>query len=279
LGELDALEVQLSVDANQDNCTSFCQATQPTKAAECESTCLNGSRKILATHTYTHADLLALDQASAAGSANLALSLSLSTLGPTQSSLHGPDLVVDRDALAGSLQLSTESFSATDCAVVEGCLNGPGTHRLLRFDGTIQNLGDQDFILGSPENNPLFKYSACHNHYHLQDIMLYELLTVDQLKPVTVGGQNIVGRKQGFCMEDGEQVVGSNSGKYDCNNQGITAGWADVYDASLDCQWLDVTGVPQGKYVLRVTVNPSGRYSESDRSNDVAEVPVTIPAE
>jgi hypothetical protein len=34
---------------------------------------------------------------------------------------------------------------------------------------------------------------------------------------------------------------------YDCDNQGITSGWEDVYDRSLDCQWIDVTGIKPGK--------------------------------
>ena len=38
--------------------------------------------------------------------------------------------------------------------------------------------------------------------------------------------------------------------EYDCSNQGIQAGWSDLYGNSLDCQWLDVTDVPPGDYFL-----------------------------
>ena len=69
--------------------------------------------------------------------------------------------------------------------------------------------------------------------------------------------------------------------KYTCSNQGISVGWSDVYDASLDCQWIDVTGVAPGQYLLRVTINggPNGAhvFAESDYTDNVATVPVTIP--
>jgi hypothetical protein len=153
---------------------------------------------------------------------------------------------------------------------------GPGQHKLLRFDGVINNLGDTDFVLGDPENNPLFVYSSCHQHYHLQDIMLYELLDSTTKKPILVNGSAVVGRKQGFCMIDNNQIAGNADEKYDCDLQGLSPGWSDTYDHTLDCQWIDVTGVPAGNYTLRITVNPVGRYSESDRSNNSSEVPVTI---
>jgi hypothetical protein len=49
----------------------------------------------------------------------------------------------------------------------------------------------------------------------------------------------------------------------------------------LDCQWIDVTGVPPGNYLLRVTINggPNGShiFAESDYTDNIATVPVTIP--
>jgi len=65
--------------------------------------------------------------------------------------------------------------------------------------------------------------------------------------------------------------------KYHCGNQGITTGWADTYTAWLDCQWLDVTDVPAGDYTLRLTLDPTGMLRERDTTNNVVEVPVTLP--
>ncbi len=58
--------------------------------------------------------------------------------------------------------------------------------------------------------------------------------------------------------------------------QGISAGCADIYYSSLGCQYLDITGVPNGNYQLRVTVDPFGRFAELDESNNVAQRAITL---
>ena len=42
--------------------------------------------------------------------------------------------------------------------------------------------------------------------------------------------------------------------RFDCKvgHQGITPGCMDIYKAGLDCQWIDVTGIPYGEYILQV---------------------------
>ena len=102
----------------------------------------------------------------------------------------------------------------------------------------------------------------------------YELLN-------SAGTVVLTGRKQAFCLEDYTKID-PNAGlaKYTCSNQGIQVGWADVYGSYLDCQWLDVTGIPSGTYQLKVTVNAtpavSTKLTESDYSNNSATVAVTI---
>lgn len=51
---------------------------------------------------------------------------------------------------------------------------------------------------------------------------------------------------------------------------GISVGAADVYPWFLADQYLDVTNVPDGRYLLRVEVNPSGKLAEKTRANNVA---------
>ena len=211
------------------------------------------------------------------GTAQIPVNFAFNILGPPLSSSDAPDLAVDGQGAQQSVQISDEDFSATDCDYLEGCVRGTGTRRLLRFDGAIENLGGGDLVLGAPANNPLFTYDSCHGHFHLKDIMKNELLSADTKQPVVVGSSSIVSYKEGFCMEDVQQVAGNQSGKFSCTNQGITSGWEDVYDASLDCQWLDITDVQAGNYILRITVNPDGTFFESDTSNNSVEIPVTIP--
>jgi hypothetical protein len=174
------------------------------------------------------------------------------------------------------MSFGAQSFKAGDCAVVEGCVSGTGRRRLIRFGVATPNIGSADLVLGPPQDNPqLFVWSPCHGHYHLNGYATYELLD-------SSGQTVLVGRKQAFCLED-VSAVSSNAGppRYNCGNQGISIGWEDIYGPSLDCQWLDVTGVRPGNYFVRVTINPQrsdGTYllPESDHTNNVAVAPVTI---
>ncbi|MDZ4685316.1 MAG: lysyl oxidase family protein [Planctomycetaceae bacterium] len=198
-----------------------------------------------------------------------------------------PDLIIDEDWMQSSLKTTTAKFGAGDCANVEGCVRGTGKRTLLKFDVVIGNMGAADFRLGDPaaqENQGLFEWSGCHGHYHLTGFASYELLNQSNNAVVT-------GRKQAFCLLDTVKIdQTAGLAKYSCANQGITVGWADVYDSSLDCQWLDITGVPAGNYWLKVVVNADSvskfnanlsasiisKLKESSYGNNTAIVPVTI---
>ena len=107
---------------------------------------------------------------------------------------------------------------------------------------------------------------------HMRDFAIFRLFTRNWT-------QLVKSRKQGFCLRDDRRyfrTAGPGRG-YNCNYQGISRGWQDVYDKSLDCQWLDITGVPPGQYYLEVFVNPAGVLKESNYRNNRVVVPVTIP--
>ena len=189
-----------------------------------------------------------------------------------------PDLTIDQARLASSWQVVNGNFKSTSCAVVEGCVNGTGKRRLMRFDVATPNIGMADLVLGNPAGNPLFVFSSCHNHYHFGGYAEYNLLDSSGTNTV------ITGRKQAFCLRDSSQYLSGNypSSGYTCSNQGISVGWQDVYSRTLTCQWLDITGVPAGSYILEVIVNPRGvrgepdGLTESDYTNNTARVNVTI---
>ena len=191
-------------------------------------------------------------------------------LAPVNGVCPAPDLRVDATELA-SYYLEWRTFGTDSCAVAEQCVAVSGTRRLLRFPTLTENTGTRDLVLGDPTWSPdLFSYAQCHGHYHFNGYASYRLLRGDG----TVVG---TGRKQSFCLADNLHLSGSTyDPQYHCNYQGITAGWADEYIASLDCQWLDVTNVPAGTYYLEVTVNPGRALFESNYGNNTARVPVTI---
>lgn len=88
-------------------------------------------------------------------------------------------------------------FPASSCALIEGCVEGPGLRRLLRFTSSALNQGNADFMPPEPKTRPdLFEYGTCHGHYHYKDFASYRLLGADG---ETV---KIRGRKAAYCMED-----------------------------------------------------------------------------
>ncbi len=160
------------------------------------------------------------------------------------------------------------------CAIAESCAS-TGKRRLLRFHGRIINYGDSDLLIGDPLNPQIpglnIEFDACHNHFHVVNVARYELARNPDNVVVT-------SRKIGFCLLDYEPwVVGAPPPQFHCGNQGITRGWSDVYDRSLDCQWLDITGVPAGLYKLRMTVNPDGILPDANPVNNMHEIDVQVP--
>jgi hypothetical protein len=189
-----------------------------------------------------------------------------------------PDLHIDPIEVQNSLFISNEYISPDSCAVQEGCIEKAGNRRLMRFSVALENIGNSDFYLGPPEINPLAYFSPCHHHYHLNGVMKYELLGPYTSQVRASGNIPLAGRKQGFCMRDNYPIDPANQStpQYDCENQGITQGWVDLYSSELDCQWLDITGLEAGVYILRLIVNPEKLFSESNFSNNQTEVPVFI---
>ena len=180
-----------------------------------------------------------------------------------------PDLTIYAPALNPHVVFRT--FASNDCTVGEGCVQ-PGSRRLLSFTTQSRNIGLGDLVLGNPATNSAFVFDPCHNHYHYYGFAEYRLRDTNY-NLVTLG------KKIGFCLEDVLQwdPTARTNRLYDCNYQGIQAGWADVYAAGLPCQYIDITGVPPGDYVLRLAINPAGLLPEADTNNNVTLVPVTIP--
>jgi len=179
-----------------------------------------------------------------------------------------PDLILWGESC--SPRITTMVFSSSACEVGEGCAVA-GSRRLLRFNTETRNIGAGDLYLGDPEGNPLFEYASCHNHYHFQGFATYRLVN-------SAGTVLAAGNKVGFCLEDIEPWSSSANSNplYTCANQGIQAGWADIYNSTLPCQWIDVTGLPAGVYILEMVIDPNNRLAESNDSNNVVRVSVVM---
>jgi hypothetical protein len=114
-----------------------------------------------------------------------------------------------------------------------------------------------------------------HNHWHFDDFSTYELRTLDN-ELVALSD------KVTFCLEDvtkytAESIANTpGSAHYDCSDQGISVGWADVYAKTLSGQWIDITGVDDGTYYLRSINDPRGLLHEEPKTNNVGQITITI---
>jgi hypothetical protein len=177
-------------------------------------------------------------------------------------------------------RIETKQFQASDCAVVEKCTVA-GSRKLLRFDFLCWNAGNADLKMGNPSQNPqLYEFSPCHRHYHLKEFNGYKIYDCK--------GRERKGNKQAFCLEDSEKrSAGPAAPQFQsCNtNQGVSAGWADLYGAGLDCQWIDITGLADGEYTVEAQTNRIGVAKEDNygdnftwagirlKGNTVTEIP------
>ncbi|MHB8691336.1 MAG: lysyl oxidase family protein [Solirubrobacteraceae bacterium] len=57
---------------------------------------------------------------------------------------------------------------------------------------------------------------------------------------------------------------------------GISAGWADIYPWFIPDQYIDITTVPDGRYLLVYRVNVTGKILEATRSNNSSSACVEI---
>jgi hypothetical protein len=183
-----------------------------------------------------------------------------------------PDLTLVAELMENTIVVLPGTFGASDCEVVEQCVAAPGTRRLLRFDTVTANIGDADLVVGPPPalgvSDDTFMWSPCHGHHHVTGYATYELR--DAI------GLVVAGHKQSFCLHDVQAVrPEAISRNYDCSNQGMSAGWADVYSRTLPCQWIDVTDL-SGTYTLRVEVNAARKLVERDTTNNAWSMEVRL---
>ena len=185
--------------------------------------------------------------------------------------------------LLPSIEFEWRTFDVASCALAESCVPGPGRWLLMRFSTDILNQGLAGFKPGDPTQMPdMFSYHECHQHYHFSGFAQYGLLSES-------GDQIMTGRKLSYCMEDSYQhLLGPNipcEADSTCDDQGIQAGWADSYPATLDCQWLVLRGstaspndVPSGQWYMHETCTNTGRaFHEASFDNNCIRVPVYIP--
>ena len=115
-------------------------------------------------------------------------------------------------------------------------------------------------------------FHPTHDHFHVSDLAHFQLL---KKSPTGVYREtDDPAAKTSFCILDSIRIQGDAPAStfFTCNNsrQGLTAGWADVYGWYLPEQFVDLctTRPADGDYAIKITVDPLGKFLESDDANN-----------
>ncbi len=123
-------------------------------------------------------------------------------------------------------------------------------------------------------------FHPTHDHWHFAASTRYSL------RPAK--GPNIISvrRKMSFCLRDSARVPQSyGTWNYPlfygaCSQNapmGVSIGWADVYQSYLDGQSLDLPPrLRNGRYCLRIRVDPTNLLKEGDERDNVSERAIRI---
>jgi hypothetical protein len=140
-------------------------------------------------------------------------------------------------------------------------------------------------------------YDLAHQHWHLLGFVHMELQTLS--------GDTVVNdRKNGFCLGDRYTTADANSiahnvrqdhnpertlaGQLNDNQckhldssavevkEGISVGRGDDYPYNVAYQWLDVTQVPSGNYVVVNTVNRDRTLIETNYNNNSSAIAISL---
>ncbi|NXR05176.1 LOXL1 oxidase, partial [Sagittarius serpentarius] len=183
-----------------------------------------------------------------------------------------PDLVPDPNYVQASTYVQRAHLYSLRCAAEEKCLASTAyTAEATDYDVRVLLRGVTVPHLFVPKAPTLLQLMSPRRqlaswHYHSMDeFSHYDLLDA------TTGRKVAEGHKASFCLEDTTCDFG-NLKRYACtaHTQGLSPGCYDTYNADIDCQWIDITDVQPGNYVLKVVqVNPKYIVLESDFTNNV----------
>jgi Lysyl oxidase len=213
-------------------------------------------------------------------------------------------------AAAGSNRLpDLDQVAPTNLVITRA---GPRSRPVYRlgFESAVANVGDGPLIIDAHRPDPStqtmagdqlierdgapmevvpgagrlrYVVSPDHRHWHLLGFDRYELRRAGRRAAA------VKDRKTGFCLGDRYPVTGRRlkaappepvyTGRCGLGEpgligiqEGISVGYGDNYQANLEGQFLPLTGLPSGRYVLVHRVNADRRLRELDYRNNAASL-------
>jgi hypothetical protein len=188
----------------------------------------------------------------------LALSLPAGAYGQTEPNTIGR---------AEDFRVRTVTYGNNSGEVIDGCMT-PGTWRVLEFASINENWGNADLVIGTvpPDGQSTadFVWDEAHGHHHHPGFFGLDLFKEDTTKQGS-------GSKFGFCLMSNYGPVYTPAPvqqiQFGCppgDIQGISAGFGDKYDNDTTCNLINLTGVPDGSYLMASTSNASRSKAEAD---------------
>ena len=58
---------------------------------------------------------------------------------------------------------------------------------------------------------------------------------------------------------------------------GLSVGWSDIYPWNFAWQWINVTGLPAGEYLLKLSADPGQNFLEAREDNNCNWTRIRIP--
>jgi hypothetical protein len=174
------------------------------------------------------------------------------------------------------------AFAATEWNAGPGVLDVEGFRR--RNDAEMDAF--QYFVVGgeavarAPAGS--MEYHAEHHHWHFEQFTQYSLIGASS-------GDVQISGKQSWCLANTDAIDLTRPGANwlaswtgdlftQCGSQSaiwirevLDVGWGDTYGQYLPGQAFDITDVPNGRYVIRVEVNPDGLLHETTTANNVQD--------
>jgi hypothetical protein len=151
--------------------------------------------------------------------------------------------------------------------------------QILEADGSFSNHSTTATMFWSGDG---------HDHWHVTDIQVARL---ESLEAVPLDGSY---KKTGFCFFDSYRYTSTRPAFYTTSRSvcqtgatgrvrmGVSVRWGDIYPSTIAYQWVDITGVANGRYKLKVFADagtdeaPGGTFIESDDTNNMGWVKIRI---